>query len=119
MMTNRRERKIRHKREMKKKFAKGYGYGSGQYDVRWLRDKLEREAQEDTWWRSRHPPRNSGWEYWKTYYLSGRRGYAKKYSDKRIRQKYRQIIKKYDYEDVFVPNGSDYEKEYDYDWTVW
>ena len=108
MKINRHARKRRHKRELEKKFAKTYSYGSGQYDVRWLREKLEREAQEDTWWRRKHMPRNNGWEYWKTYYLSGMRGYAKKYSDKCIRQKYRQMLKSMDMNDVVALRGADY-----------
>lgn len=119
MNANRYARKRRHKRELEKKYAKKYAYGSGQYDVQWLREKLRREAQEDNWWIRKHPPKNNGWEYWRIYYLSGRRGYAKKYSDKRIRQKYRQMIRHLDLEDVTALRGSDYEKEYDYNWTIW
>lgn len=120
MKTNRYARKRMHKREMEKQYAKRYAYGRpGMYNVRILRDRLEREANEDTWWNRKHPARNHGWEYWKTCYLSGMRGYAKKYSDKRIRQKYRQMIKHFDPEDVYAPRGADYEKEYDYACTVW
>lgn len=119
MKTNRYARKRMHKREMEKQYAKKYAYGSGMYNVRILRDRLEREANEDTWWNRKHPAKNNGWEYWKTYYLSGMRGYAKKYSDKHIRQKYRQMIKHLDPEDVYAPRGADYEKEYDYAYTVW
>ena len=120
MKTNRYARKRMHKREMEKQYAKKYAYGRpGMYNVCILRDRLEREAQEDTWWRRKHPPRNNGWEYWRTYYLSGMRGYAKKYSDKRIRQKYRQMIRQLDPEDITALRGSDYEKEYDYNWTIW
>lgn len=120
MKTNRYARKRKHKRELEKKFAKGYSYGSGQYDVGWLKRKLIDEAENaDDWWSRKHPPRNRGWEYWKTYYLSGRRQMAKKYTDKCIRQKYRQMIHHYDPEDVTAPRGADYEKEYDYFWTIW
>ena len=117
---NRYARKRRHKRELEKKFAKVYAYGSSQYDVGILRRRLIAEADEDdSWWREKHPPRNRGWEYWRAYYLSGRRQYAKKYSDKRIRQKYRMMIRQLDPEDISAPCGADYEKEYDYSWTVW
>ena len=119
MKTNRRARKLRHKREMEKKFAKGYWFGSGRYDVRWLRNKLERDAQEDWWWIRKHPPRNNGWEYWKVSYLTGPRQYAKKYSDKHIRQKYRLMIHHSDPEDVVALRGADYEKEFDYANTIW
>lgn len=121
MKGNRYSRKRRHKRELEKKYAKSYMYGSGQYNVRWLRGELIRQAEEDadTWWRKKHPPRNRGWEYWRTYTLSGRRGYAKKYSDKVIRQRYRQMIRNHDLEDVVALRGAQYEKEFDYSWTVW
>ena len=117
--TNRYTRKRKHKRILEKQYANQYHYGrSLPCDVRLLRDKLTREAEEeaDSWW---HPPRNKGWEYWRIYYLTSRRQFAKKFSDKRIRQKYRQMIKKMDPEDVTAPRGSDYEKEFDYNWIIW
>lgn len=111
--------KLKHKREMEKKYATRYMFGRP-CNVRRLRDKLEREAEEsDSWWLKKHPPRNNGWEYWKQWDLSGMRGYAKKYSDKRIRQRYREMIKKMDHEEITAPRGADYEKEYDYLWTIW
>jgi len=115
---NRYARKRKHKRELEKGYATRYGTYS---NTRLLQDRLEREAEEreDSWWFRKHPPRNNGWEYWKSFYLSGCRQYAKKYSDKRIRQKYRQMIKKFDHDDVTAPRGADYEKEFDYNWTVW
>ena len=112
---NRHAMKRRHKRETEKKYAKGYAYGSGQYDVGRLRRKLMAEAAEG----DRHGLRNNGWEYWQVYYLTGRRQYAKKYSDKRIRQKYRIMIRQMDPDDVTAPRGADYEKEYDDAWTIW
>ncbi len=93
-------------------------YGSVQ-NLSLFEDKLRREAEEDHYWNRKHPPRNGGWEYWREYFFTEERQYAKKYSDKRIRQKYRQLIKKMDPEDVTAPRGADYEKEYDYAWTIW
>ena len=121
MKMNRYAKKRRHKRKLEKLYAEKYHYGgTGSYSVEWLRDRLIREAEEDdSYWRRKHPPRNKGWEYWQIYYLSGRRQYAKKYTDKRIRQKYRQMIQKLDPDDVTAPSGADYEKEFDYDWTIW
>jgi len=117
---NRYAQKRRHKRELEKKYARGYGYGTHrEYDVKALRRRLELEAQEDCYWNRKHPPRNNGWEYWKLYDMTGMRQYAKKFSDKRIRQKYRIMIRKMDPEDAFVPQGADYEKEYDYEYTIW
>lgn len=118
MKTNRYARKKRHKRKMEEEYATKYWFGCP-CNVKLLRDKLKNDACEDNWYNRRHPPRNNGWEYWKIWYISGARQYAKKYSDKRIRQKYRQMIRKYDPDDVTAPKGADYEKEYDYNWTVW
>ena len=115
MKRNRYAKKRKHKRELEKRFAKRYAYDN----VFLLRDKLITEAEEDTWWRRKHPPKNNGWEYWKYFSLSGRRAYAKKYTDKTIRQKYRQMIKHCDPEDVTAPRGADYEKEFDYAYTIW
>lgn len=112
---NRYSQKRKHKREMQKKYAMKYGV----YNVKILRDRLEREAEEDSWWLRKHPPKNKGWEYWRICYLTGPRQYAKKYTDKHIRQKYRQMIKKFDPEDVTAPKCADYEKEYDYAYTIW
>ena len=119
---NRYALKRRHKRKLEKHYADVYRYGSASPgDVRKLREELMREAEDDAyaWYYKRHPKRNHGWEYWKVYYLTGRRQFAKKYSDKRIRQRYRQKIRKMDPEDVTAPRGSDYEKEFDYNWTIW
>lgn len=116
---NRYAQKKKHKREMEKKYATRYRFGSP-CNVNLLRDQLMREAEEeDSWWLKKHPPRNNGWEYWKDWSLSGARQYAKKFSDKRIRQKYRTMIQKMDAEDVTAPRGADYEKEFDYFWTIW
>ena len=113
---NRYAQKRKHIREQEKKYARKY-YGGD--NVKALRRKLEDEAAEDNYWNRKHPPRNGGWEYWHHWYITGRRQFAKKYSDKTIRQKYRQIIRKLDPEDVTAPHGADYEKEYDYNWTIW
>lgn len=117
MKSNRYSRKRRHKQKLEQQYANKFGY----YHVKSCRDKLIREAEEgaDSWWRRKHPPRNKGWEYWRVFYLSGKRKFAKRYTDKHIRQKYRQMMCHYDPEDVTAPKGADYEKEFDYAWTVW
>lgn len=115
--TNRYARKKKHKKKLEKQYATKYG----EYNTKTLRDRLQREAEEDTdsLWSRKHPPRNGGWEYWKIWYISGRRGFAKKYSDRKIRQKYRKMISKYDPDDIPVYKGADHEKEYNYNWTIW
>lgn len=119
---NRHAKKRRHKHKLEEQYARKYYYGgSCPADVKRLRQKLMAEAEEDdgSIWYRKHPPRNRGWEYWKIYYLTGRRQYAKKYSDRRIRQKYRQIMHNADPEDITALQGSDYEKEYDYYYTIY
>lgn len=122
MKRNRYAKKRKHKRELEERYARQWYYGTSRpANVRLLREMLMREAEEekDSYWYKKHPPRNKGWEYWKTYYLTGPRQYAKKYTDKHIRQKYRQMIHHFDPDEVPAPRGSDYEKEYDYHWTIW
>ena len=115
---NRYAQKRQHKREMKKRYMRKYACGV-YHNLKLFEDKLREEGSQDTLWNRKHPPRNGGYEYWDEFFYSGKRQYAKKYSDKRIRQKYRQLIKKLDHEDVTAPRGADYEKEYDYWWTIW
>ena len=117
---NRYAQKRQHKRKMQKRYMLKYSFGRD-HNLTEFRDRLIREAEEyaDTWWGKKHPPRNEGYEYWDEFFYSGMRQYAKKFSDKRIRQKYRQMIKKMDPEDVTAPRGADYEKEFDYWWTIW
>ena len=97
-----------------------YSYGVD-HNLKEFKDRIIRENEENknTLWGRKHPSRNDGWEYWQEWYMTGSRQYAKKYSDKRIRQKYRQLIRNTDPEDITAPRGADYEKEYDYVWTIW
>lgn len=108
---NRHAMKMRHKHEMQKRYMRKYG---GYQNLKIFEEEIRR--QNHGWYKSQ---RNGGWDYWSEWYLTGSRQYAKKYSDKRIRQKYRQMIKKLSPEDVTAPRGADYEKEYDYAWTIW
>ena len=58
-------------------------------------------------------------KYWQICYLSGPRQYAKYGTNRKIRQKYRTIVKSRELEDITAPQHSDYRKEYDYSNTVW
>lgn len=69
-------------------------------------------------WRG-HPRRNKGFEYWKTFYLSGCRRFAKSATNRIIRARYRELLRNADPEDVQALRGADYEKMFDYLWTVW
>lgn len=115
---NRHAQKRRHKLEMQKRYMRK---NSRLRNLKLLEDEKRRyvEENEEEWWLRKHPPRNGGWEYWSDWSISGRRQFAKKFSDKRIRQKYRQMIRNIDPEDVTALRGADYEKEFDYAWTIW
>ena len=118
---NRHAQKRKHIRELERKYATKYHFGRP-CNVRLLRDELEQNATEDWWWNIKHPPRNKGWEYWKTWYISGRRKYAKDCTNRVVRAYYRDILSSLedeDIEDIQALKGSDYEKMYDYNWTIW
>lgn len=83
-----------------------------------LRQHLEETSGEFGWW-SRHHPRNGGYEYWRVYYLSGARRFAKRQTNKVLRGLYREMIKHMDPDDVPALKNSDYQKTFDYNWTIW
>ena len=118
-MLNRYDRLRKHKRYLKQRHANSYCRWNIHED-----ERREREsAAEDTYWSRRHRPRNGGYEYWRNCYLSGCRRYAKDCTNSHIRAKYRQMALRNMtdefLEDVVALKGSDYEKEYDYLWTIW
>ena len=79
-------------------------------------------ANEDGWWWTRHHRRNRGFEYWQRCYLSGARRYAKESTNGVIRTKYRNLLRPQNIsanDDTVALRGADYEKEYDYLWTIW
>lgn len=112
---NRYAAKRKHKREQKKK------YGHGLYTT--YRTNLRRHEDEcrERWGDTRNA-RNGGYEYWQAYYLTGRRRYAKEATNGIIRAMFRDMLQNItedDMEDIPVFRGADYEKAYDYMWTVW
>ena len=117
MSGGRYQRKRYHKRKMRERYRDIFG-GRGR-SLRVFEDEQRRAAEEDSLWNRKHPPRNGGVEYWHIYYLSGPRQYAKKATNSVIRRKFRDMIRNADYDEVEAPRGSDYEKYYDYLWTVW
>jgi len=105
----------KHKKHLKKKY--GYGLWADDY---YTNQKLHEQkcCQEGYWRRGK---RNGGYEYWKTCYLSGVRRFAKNSTNRVIRAKYRDLLNGVDIEnadDVQALTGSDYEKMFDYWWTV-
>ena len=108
---NRYARKRLHKRKLKYQHAKNWFYGGAYGQPELAKQQMEERAEPN------EP--NKGYKYWQTYYLSGPRALAKQSTNRKIRTKYRLMIKRGDYEDIKAPAGADYEKEFDYNWTVW
>lgn len=112
---NRYAEKRRHKMKLKKKY--GYGLYEG------YRTNLRRHEDEcrERWGDTRNA-RNGGYQYWQAYYLTGPRQYAKETTNSVIRAMFRGLLRNLsedDMDEVPVFKGSDYEKTYDYDWTIW
>lgn len=105
----------KHKRKMKQK------YGRGLYEGYRTNLRMHEDWCRENYGNCRNA-RNGGYEYWQTYYLTGPRQYAKEQTNGVIRAFYRDLINSLDIEDledVQALTGSDYEKMYDYDWTIW
>lgn len=113
--TNRYAMMRKHKRKLKKKY--GYGLYEGyKTNIRLHEDKCRRENGNSP------NARNGGYEYWQSYYLTGPRQYAKKCTNRLIRARYRDLLRTIEEEaldDIQALCGSDYEKMFDYDWTIW
>ena len=121
MALNRYAKLRRHKRYLKQRHANAYCRWNVHDDER----KCKEDFEEDKILGSRfmlHDLRNNGYRYWRNYYLSGTRKFAKESTNRKIRAKYRDLIRNKPIEylsDVPAPQGSDYEKEFDYFWTLW
>lgn len=120
MRSNRYARKLQHKHKLKRKHAVRYSV----YDV----GADERKARDEYWqscltagrvYRRRLDHRNGGYKYWEDFSLSGPRAYAKYCTNRRIRSKYRNLASRADQDHIQAMRGSQYEKEYDYAYTVW
>ena len=105
----------KHKRKMKQRYGRGL-YTNYRTNLRLHEDECcEKYAD-------RQNIRNGGYEYWKTYYLTGPRRYAKSCTNRAIRSRYRDMLRTIAedmLDEVQALCGSDYEKMYDYDWTIW
>ena len=88
------------------------------YHCRKTREEIEELEQKFNTYRNATPP-NGGYKYWKKLYLSGRRRYAKGQTNRRIRAMYRRKFAVCDPEEIEALKCAEYEKEYDYPWTIW
>lgn len=112
---NRHAEKRKHKRRLKQRYGKLYDNNATNLKL------VEDRCREDPWL-SRQDPRNGGYTYWHTYYLTGPRQYAKFCTNRAIRAMYRDMIRRLDeeaMEDIQAFRGADYEKAYDYAYTLW
>lgn len=118
--------KCRHKDEIKNRFAKRWYYGtySGMNYPEYCASLTEDELNY-SYGPVRHIP--SALQYWRTFYLTGPRQYAKNVTNSVIRRHWREKINSFyrldeeDWDD-FDPemeqhNG--YQKHFDYAWTIW
>ena len=113
--TNRYTELRKHKRKMKQR------YGHGLYTTYRTNLKMHEQECREKYGDMRNA-RNGGYDYWKIYYLTGPRQYAKFCTNRVIRAMYRDLLRNLtedDMEDIQAFNGSDYEKAFDYDWTIW
>lgn len=111
---NRYARKRQHKRELKKKHAIAFR----NYDVNADEDYCRRSHEEYKGCKY-EDVRNDGYNYWDQFYLSGPRKYAKECTNRKIRAMYRALIANEILSEIIAPQGSDYEKLFDYFWTIW
>lgn len=112
---NRYAEERRHKRKLKQKYGHGL-YEGYRTNIRLHEDECRREYGD------RKNARNGGYEYWQSYYLTGPRKYAKWCTNRVIRAMYRDLfrrIREDDLDDIVALHSGDYEKYFDYDWTIW
>ncbi len=62
---------------------------------------------------------NNSLEYWKTYYLSGPRKFARDQTNSALRRKFRDEFASDDYENMYAPQCAEYQKFFDYAYSIW
>lgn len=118
MRDNRYARKRHHKYELKKKHAVRYNKYDVGLDERDAREEYANDLASGRVFKWQDP-RNGGYNYWIDFSLSGPRSYAKFCTNRKIRAKYRDMLAKQEYEHISALQGSQYEKEFDYWWTIY
>lgn len=58
-------------------------------------------------------------KYWKEWYLSGPRRFAKCCTNSALRSGFREEFSQEDLEDLYAPQHGEYRKSFDYMWSVW
>lgn len=115
---NRHEKKRLHKYELKKKHARRYGTYYASIDELDAKEDFERDLISGALSKY-HDSRNGGYNYWVDFSLTGPRQYAKYCTNRKIRAMYRNLASHPDHEHVPALRGSQYEKEFDYEYTIW
>ncbi len=118
---NRYANKRKHKRMLKQRHAMVCDGCRTNLDL--VRQRYQDD--DDFWWWYNHHPRNGGYEYWQQFSRSGARRFAKEATNGVIRSRYRDMLRDIDpydddaLEDIQALTGSDYEKMFDFWWTLW
>ena len=114
---NRYANKRKHKRRLKQRHAMVCDGCRTNLDL--VRQRYQND--DDFWWWCTHHPRNGGYEYWRQFARSGMRRFAKEATNGVIRSRYRDMLRNagFDDDDVQALRGSDYEKMFDFWWTLW
>ena len=117
-LENRYARKRAHKRALKKRHAMQFSKYYPKVDELKQRKEYEKEVASPRvfGWTD---PRNGGYDYWSYFSLSGERSFAKRSTNRRIRARFRTAIANQNLEDIMAMNGGQYEKEFDYWWTIY
>lgn len=115
---NRYARKRQHKRELKKKHAIRFSKFDAGLDERDARREYEEDLASGRVFKWQDP-RNGGYNYWVDFSLTGPRSYAKYCTNRKIRAKFRNMLANLDPENIVALTGSQYEKEFDYWWTIY
>ena len=113
---NRYAMKRKHIRKEKQLFANQTW--NGRRTIHELEDYY-RARIEDPWCRRWYTDRNNGFAYWQKCYLSGCRKLAKDATNRKIRAMYRGMMANMDPDDVPALMQADYEKVFDYQYTLW
>ena len=96
--------KMKHKRVQKNRYRRKY---FGGYRAASWKDYV---AHADEW---------DDLEYWRDYYLSGVKAFARDRTNGVLRTRFREEAARGNYDDMSAPHHADYRKHFDYWWTVW
>lgn len=101
---NRYANKMKHKQIQKNRYRRKYlhGYRAASWE--------DYKAHADEW---------DNLEYWRGYYLSGVKDFARGCTNGILRARFREEAAHGNYDDMFAPQYASYKKFFDYWWTVY